>query len=130
MLPYRLNLSEDEVPDVIMFGIPKSQEKEMHKEDLIHFKSNINQHQPVEFCNISNLQKTALWSHAAPSVIKKGETQWFASTVNSTGQQLMTTSKCTVIKKLKASKKDGLKNLKTRNSRPSSSRLATRHTKR
>jgi hypothetical protein len=107
------NLSEDEILDIITFGIPKSWEKEMNKQDFDPFRPGTTLRQLVEFCErIEHTEDSTLVKNNSN---KKAKTQ--SSSKNKTSKPegkyceyhestTHDTSECTVLKKLKASKKD------------------------
>jgi hypothetical protein len=111
--PYSANqrLSGDEMLDIIMFGIPKSWEKEMNKQDFDPFRNGFTMRQLVEFCerieatedptvarSNTNSNKKAKTSGPGKGKTAKPEGK-YCEYHDSTAHD---TSECEALKKLKA----------------------------
>ena len=110
-------LSGDEILDIVMFGIPKSWEKEMAKQDFDPFRNGATLRQLVEFCErleavedtptvqrnntTTSNKKTKFQGNKGKTI--KPEGKWCAFHESNTHD----TSECTVLKKMKDAKKNG-----------------------
>jgi hypothetical protein len=118
--PYAVNqkLSEDEITDIITFGIPKSWNKEMDKQDFDPFRRGTTLLNLVEFCErIESTEDspTITRSNTTSSSSKKAKTSNNSKgkTVKSDGKYCAyhdtnshDTSECETLKKLKAQGKN------------------------
>jgi hypothetical protein len=118
------SLSQDELLDIFLFGIPKSWNNEMTKQDFDPYRDNINLRKVVEFCerlesveefsprsnkkkdrhsnNKSDKYKKSKYNHDK-SKTKTKDGKWCDYHESNTHN----TSECSVLNKLKESKKGG-----------------------